>query len=107
MKPEYESKVKYLKGYSIFFAKIKRIKEMCIYFPEKANELDKETAVCWEAIEKIEKQIKAVDNGLLSEILFQKYVLGRSLEAVSCELNYSKRQIERLHLVALEKLKIS
>ena len=68
-------------------------------YEEKANN-------CRELMKSIEKAITAVDDGILSEILFQKYVLGRSLETISCAVNYSKRQIERLHLTALERINI-
>ena len=101
-----EEKTRFLKGYLVFFAKIERFKEMCNMFPEKQNYYELQIEKTREVIEKIEDSIKKVDDGILSEILFQKYVLGRSLETISYELNYSKRQIERLHIAALEKLKI-
>ncbi len=56
--------------------------------------------------ERIEDAINAVDGGLLSEILSQKYLCGRTLEETAAVLNYSKRQIERLYGEALEKLVI-
>ena len=54
----------------------------------------------------IENKIESVDNGILSEVLFQKYILGRTLEEVSLAINYSKRQTERFHIAALEKFKM-
>ena len=54
----------------------------------------------------IERKIKAVDDELLSELLFQKYVFGQTLEQISYILNYSKRHTERLHRKALEKFKM-
>ena len=50
----------------------------------------------------IEKAIKNLPDNLLSEILYRKYILGKTLEEISFTLNYSKRHIERLHLKALE-----
>lgn len=55
---------------------------------------------------KIEEQISSVDDDILSEVLFQKYVFGKTLEDISCILNYSIRQIERLHIKALDKFKM-
>ncbi len=52
---------------------------------------------------KIEEEIGSVDENILREILFSKYILGMSLESIAESLNYSKRQIERLHSKALEK----
>ena len=100
-----EEKTRFLKGYMVLFAKIGRFKEMCSMFPEKQSYYESQIENTREIIEKIENSIKRVDDGILSEVLFQKYVLGRSLETISFELNYSKRQIERLHIAALEKLK--
>ncbi|MCQ2455210.1 MAG: hypothetical protein MJ090_03605 [Clostridia bacterium] len=101
-----EEKTKFLKGYRVFFVKIDRLKEMCDMFPENVSDYKKEISRTNKIIEKIDTAIKNVDDGILSEILFQKYILGRSLESISFELNYSKRQIERLHNIAIEKLEI-
>ena len=49
--------------------------------------------------EKIEK----TDGGLLSEILYLKYVLGKTVPEISFTINYSERQTERLHRLALDK----
>ena len=57
--------------------------------------------------ENIEEDIETVDGGLLSEVLSQHYLCGRSLEETAYALNYSKRHIERLHKTAMEKLSIS
>ena len=54
----------------------------------------------------IEKAIKNLPDNLLSEILYRKYILGKTLEEISFTLNYSKRHIERLHLKALEIIEI-
>ena len=51
----------------------------------------------------IEEKINSMDDKLLSELLFQKYVLGHNLSDVSYQINYSKRQTERFHRKALEK----
>ena len=51
----------------------------------------------------IEEKIEKTDGGLLSEILYLKYVLGKTLYEISFAINYSQRQTERLHCMALEK----
>ena len=43
------------------------------------------------------------DGGVLSEILYLKYVLGKTLSEIGFIINYSQRQTERLHRMALEK----
>ena len=55
---------------------------------------------------KIEGEIGSVEDNVSREILFSKYVLGMSLESIAESLSYSKRQVERLHLKALEKFNI-
>ena len=68
----------------------------CLAGIRKANELRNE----------IERKIKEVDGGVLSELLFLKYVCGKPLLEISFILNYSVRHTERLHKKALEKLKL-
>lgn len=101
-----DEKRNYLSGYKVLGAKIDRLCEMSRMFPKEKETYLKKADETRNFMKRIESNIERVDNGLLSEILFQKYVLGRSLETVSYALNYSKRQIERLHLVALEKISI-
>jgi len=98
-----QEKIKHLKRYKILFVKISRIKEMISLFPEREEIYKKEIESTKMEISQIEEAIKKVDDGLLSEILFQKYILGRNLETISFEINYSKRQVERLHKIAVNK----
>lgn len=95
-----------LRKYKIIGAKIERFNEMGLMFPKEKKNFETKAQKCRAAMKNIEQAIAKVDDGLLSEILFQKYVLGRNFEAVSVALNYSRRQIERLHAVAIQKLKI-
>lgn len=95
-----------LLGYRVSGAKMERFYEMALMFPREKKKFEKQAEKCRESMADIEKKISEVDDGILSEILFQKYVLGKSLEAVSEAVNYSKRQIERLHLIALEKIRV-
>jgi len=99
-----EEKILYLKNYRVLLSKKDRLKEMCEIFPERKEEYKEQINNTVKSILRIEDAIEKVDGGILSEILFQKYVLGRSLETVSYNLNYSKRQIERLHINAVEKI---
>lgn len=97
-----QAKKQYLKSYRLQQAKIKRFNDLIIEYPDKRDLFH----ICIEKVElfrkKIERQIENVDGTLLSEILFQKYVCGKTLEEISYLLNYSHRQIERLHIKALE-----
>ena len=103
---EREEKVMFLKKYRVLSAKTERLNEMKIMYPDNARRYDDEIRRTFTNMEKTEDSIRNVDDGLLSEILFQKYLCGKSLETISYALNYSKRQIERLHIVALDRLEI-
>lgn len=99
-------KKKYLSLYMLQHARIERLIGMletgtgnqaeCLAGIRKANELRNE----------IERKIKEVDGGVLSELLYLKYVCGKPLLEISFILNYSVRHTERLHKKALEKLKL-
>lgn len=94
----------YLKQYLLQEAKIKRLKEML-----EANKkaIYKEEIKNAEALrDEIENKIRCIDDTIYSELLYQKYVLGKTLEEISFNLNYSVRQIERLHKKALEKINL-
>lgn len=106
MSGDFEEKKQKLLGYRVFGTKMDRLHEMGLMFPKEKKSYEEKANNCRELMKSIEKAITAVDDGILSEILFQKYVLGRSLETISCAVNYSKRQIERLHLTALERINI-
>ena len=99
-------KKKYLSLYMLQHARIERLVGMletgtgnqaeCLAGIRKANELRNE----------IERKIKEVDGGVLSELLYLKYVCGKPLLEISCYINYSPRHTERLHKKALEKFRI-
>lgn len=98
-----KQKKEYLKRYLLQEAKIARFKQM--------NYIDKNTLKnkITEAENlrlEIEIKINSLDNELLIELLYQKYILGKTLDEISIILNYSKRHIERLHVKALEKIEI-
>lgn len=52
----------------------------------------------------IENDIDKISDKVESEVLAQKYLCGKTLEETAVLLNYSKRQVERIHLNALEHL---
>lgn len=97
-------KREFLKKYRILVSRIKRIKEMLESDTERKEKYINDINTARGIRDKIEDMIERVDGGILSEVLFQKYVCGKSIEATALTLNYSKRQIERLHLRALQKL---
>ena len=99
-------KKEYLNQYSLQQAKINRLNQMIYISPDKKDALSKEIEACMKLRDEIEFKIKKVDNGILSELLFQKYVLEKSLLEISYTLNYSKRQIERLHIKAIDLFEI-
>ncbi len=101
-----EQKKKYLSSYLLQETKIQRLKNMMISNPEMTDEYSKEVMKATRLRQKIEKQIALVDDGILSELLFQKYIFGKTLEDISYVLNYSPRHIERLHIKALDIFKM-
>lgn len=102
-----DEKRTYLKKYRVQQSKINRMQEMLVECPEKTETYLMAIKGARDIRDKIEQEIEAVDGSLLSEILFQKYICCKSVEQISLDMNYSKRQIERLHLKALDNLKIS
>ncbi len=95
----------YLKRYRLLQAKIIRMEQMMSECPEKREKYRKELNLAISLRDGIEDSIDAVDGAILSEILSQKYICGRSLEEIGYLINYSKRQTERLHIKALLQFK--
>ena len=52
----------------------------------------------------IVERIEALDDPMLKQILFQKYINSKTLEKVSEELGYCVRHIARKHKQAIEKI---
>ncbi len=101
-----KTKKEYLSSYLLQEPKINRLRKMADLNPEL--ELQYKDALN-EALLlriKIERQINEVDGGVLSELLYQKYIFGKTLEDIADILNYSTRHIERMHTKALEKFKM-
>lgn len=101
-----KKKKEYLNQYLLQEAKISRLKTMSKINPELKEQYGEEIKSALALREKIESEISAVDGSILSEVLFQKYVFGKTLEDISYTLNYSQRHIERLHVRALEEFKL-
>lgn len=101
-----KSKKEYLNSYILQQPKIDRLEKMIKLNPALKKDYESQILKAENLRKNIERKIKAVDGGILSEILFQKYILGRTLEEVALAVNYSKRHIERLHVIALEKFKM-
>ncbi len=101
-----KSKKKYLNSYLLQQPKIDRLNQMIILHPNLKSKYKKEISKAETLRKDIEIKISRVDGEILSEVLFQKYILGRTLEEVGLAINYSKRQTERMHATALEKFKM-
>ena len=101
-----KSKKEYLKQYLYQETVINSLLQFSVIYPEREEEYKIEISKCNEIRKDIEEKISAVEDILLREILYNKYVFGKTLEQISYILNYSKRHIERLHIKALEKIEI-
>lgn len=101
-----QAKKDYLKQYLIQGAIIRDAQEM-LNINKVNSELYRETITNAEQLRiNIENSINSVADCLLREILIEKYILGKTLEQIAFNLNYSVRQIERLHKKAIEKFAI-
>ena len=96
----------YLSLYLLQNEKIRRLKETALQNPEEKEKYISQIKAAQTLRRDIEEKIEAVDGGVLSELLYLKYVCGKTLMQISYELNYSVRQIERLHIKALEKFEM-
>lgn len=54
---------------------------------------------------KILNEINAMEDNTLSVILFKRYILGKSLNQIAKELNYSYDHLRHLHLKALREFR--
>lgn len=101
-----QKKKEYLRNYLLQETKISRLKTLSKINPELKPRYDRGIKEALDLRQEIEAKITAVDGGILSEVLFQKYVFGKTLEDISYVLNYSPRHIERLHIKALDKFQM-
>ena len=101
-----KEKKEYLSLYLLQNEKIRRLKETALQNPEEKEKYILQIKTAQSLRREIEEKIEAVDGGVLSELLYLKYVCGKTLMQISYELNYSVRQIERLHIKALGKFEM-
>ena len=101
-----KEKKEYLSLYLLQNEKIRRLRETALKNPEEKEKYISQIKAAQTLRREIEDKIEAVDGGVLSMLLYLKYVCGKTLMQISYELNYSVRQIERLHIKALQKFKM-
>ena len=101
-----KEKKEYLNQYLLQEPKINRLYNMISINPQKRDYYENLISEALTLREEIEKKINRIDDKVLVEILYNKYIFGRTLEETSYIINYSKRHTERLHVKALEKFKI-
>ncbi|MBE6806121.1 MAG: hypothetical protein IJF35_00725 [Clostridia bacterium] len=99
-------KKEYLELYLIQQAKIERLRDLMRINPKTVRRYRKKIRDAERLRRRIEDTIDAVDGGILSEVLSQRFLCGKSLEQIALTLNYSKRHIERLFIRAMEKIDI-
>lgn len=99
-------KKEYLSLYLLQNEKIRRLSETALQNPEDKEKYILQIESAQTLRREIEDKIESVDGGVLSELLYLKYVCGKTLMEISYELNYSVRQIERLHIKALQKFEM-
>lgn len=97
-------KREYLKKYRVLAARASRMREMARLCPENKERYDSDIKETVRLRDNIEMAVNSIDGGVLTEILSLKYICGKSLEEISFSIGYSKRQTERLHLKALQRL---
>ena len=101
-----KQKKEYLSLYLLQNEKIRRLSETALQNPEDNEKYILQIESAQTLRREIEDKIESVDGGVLSELLYLKYICGKTLMEISYELNYSVRQIERLHIKALQKFEM-
>lgn len=101
-----EEKKNQLALYRVQNLKIERLKLMLFKHPDRRAAYKSAIHRAERIRVQLEDAVEAVDGGILSEILFQKYFCDKSLAEIADRLCYSKRQIERLHIKALDLLEL-
>lgn len=103
----HSEKKDYLSKYRLQQARIGRITEMIKYYPHEEARFRCQLNDARFMRDKIEDEISAIDDEVLIEVLSQKYMCGKTIAEIALNLNYSKRQVERLHIKALNKFEKS
>lgn len=68
------------------------------------NEAEKAICQLVNLKQKIETAIFGLPEKKMGNLLFKRYVLGKTFEQIAADMNYSWRQIHRLHKAALAQL---
>ena len=95
-----------LELYLIQQAKIDRLRDQMKINPKTVRRYRRKIREAEKLRRRIEDAIDNIDGGILSEVLSQRFLCGKSLEQIALTLNYSKRHIERLYIRAMEKFDI-
>lgn len=101
----FDEKREYLELYALQIARINRLYLLSVKNADKSKQYEAEVSSAKSLRDVIENDINNLKDKFESEVLAQKYLCGKSLEETAEMLNYSKRQIERIHLTAIEHLK--
>lgn len=99
-------KKQYLKKYLLNKKRIERLNEMIIINPRSKMRYLSQIADCERSCEEIETKINELDDELLREILYLRYIGGENLKEISQKISYSLRHTERMHTQAVEKIVI-
>lgn len=70
------------------------------------NQINEDIDLLYDMKKKIEKAINTVPNQTLQRLLRYRYIDGHKFEQIAIEMNYSWRQIIRLHGDALDKMSL-
>ena len=98
----YEEKKLCLESYTLQNRRIYRLTEMMARDPAQKEKYAQEIQRAHLIRKSIEEKIAQTDGDVLSELLYLKYVCGKTLEEIAAILNYSERHTERLHQKALK-----
>ena len=105
MEMDLEKRKEYLSLYPLQQARIRRYDILTLRNRDKKKKYIAKTNEARLIRDCIENDIEKIKDKTESEVLAQKYLCGLSLEETAEALNYSKRQVERIHLKALDSLK--
>lgn len=99
-------KKEFLDLYMLQQIKINRLNYLIQENPTRKEHYISQIEAAHRLRDKIELAIENIDGGILSEVLCQKYLCGKSLEETALTLNFSKRHTERLFNKAIELVNI-
>lgn len=100
-----EEKRRYLELYALQQAKIDRYSALTVRNSDKKRKYKQELTAARAVRDIIEEDIEEIRDKKECEVLAQKYLCGKTLGETAELLNYSRRQIERIHLSGLENLR--